>query len=144
MRQAVFEYLTNDVDFMASLPGGFYDAELVGEISRQNTPAAFDDNKVIRPCGLLNMRGPTATDDLPHSAAQGFSLIFYERSGAGQIEMARERAYTMLHNQRLDPIGATFGCLEIHHTNDVLDQEDQALRVPMKLSRYEVIINRRA
>lgn len=144
MRQAIFTHLTNDVDFMASLPGGFYDATTVGEISRQSTPGAFDTNNVLRPCGILKMRGPTATDDLPHSANQGFSLIFYERPGAGQVEMARERAYTMLHDQRLDPVGATFGCFEIHHTDDVLDQEDQALRVPMSLSRYEVIINRRA
>ncbi len=143
MRQAIYNHLTGDTELMTILSGGLFDAHLVGEISRQNTPGAFDTHGEIQPCGLLRMRGPTPIEPYTYGARQGFSLIFYEREGFINIELAMERAYTLLHDQRLEPVGVTAGCWEIHHTDDVPQQEDQALKASMGLSRFEAIIRRR-
>jgi hypothetical protein len=138
MRQSIFSLLVNDPQLAESLTGGIYDAVTVNEISRQNTPGAFDANYELKPCALLKMSAATPLGPYPHSARQGFSVLFY----AAPVE-AGERVYDLLHNQKLTPVGATAGCWEIHWTDDVPGQIDEALSASLTISRFEAVVLRR-
>lgn len=140
MRQAIYNHLTGDFDFTTALPGGLHQ---VVEISRQNTSAAFDGNKELLACGLLKFNAATPIPPYTHGARVSFELWLYQRAGYDQIEAARERAYTLLHDQKLMPVGTAVGCWEIHHTDDILQQEDDVLRCCLEMSRFEAIVRRR-
>lgn len=140
MRQAIYNHLDADYAFAAALPGGLHQGV---EISRQNTPAAFDDNGEIKPCSLLKVNEATPIPPFNHGARFSFELYFYERAGTTNIEAARERAYDLLHYQKLTPVGATAGCWEIHHLGDVTGEEDEALRCSLEMSRFEAVVLRR-
>jgi len=138
MRSAIFDLLATDTQLATSLPGGFYDAAVVDEISRQNTPAAFDTNSELKPCALLKMSATTPLGPYAHSARQGFSVLVYAAP-----DEAIERVYELLHKQTLRPLGATAGCWEIHWTDDVTGQHDEALSASLNISRFEAVILRR-
>jgi hypothetical protein len=143
MRAATFNQLSNDAEFMSYLPGGFYDVAEVGEIGRQTTPGAFDEKKELKPCGLLRVRGASPLPPYRHGARQDIEIYFYQRHGYANIEAARERAYTLLHDKRLTPEGETRGCWQIYHADDVTGADDNALDASMEMSRFEAIILRR-
>lgn len=139
MRQAIYDTLSADNTLMAILSGGLYHE--IMEISRQNTPAAFDANREIQPCALLKFTTSSPEGPFDYSAQLFFSLYFYQRVGVAQLEAALDRVYELLHQQKVTP--ASGGCWLILHTNDVLDQEDTALQCSLALSRYMAVINRR-
>lgn len=137
MRDAIKTLLENDATLMAILTGGLHTAT---EISRQDTPGAFDASDEILPCALLQFGSETPVAPYPHGATLYFSLMFYERSGYTNIEAARARAYLLLHRQKVTP--ATGACWGIRHADDVLDQEDTALGCSLAISRYYGVIRR--
>lgn len=137
MRDAIEAVLTGDGTLMATLTGGVHTAT---EISRQDTPSAFDANSEIEPCGLLRFETISPIGPYEHSARLFFSVYLYERSGYTNIETARARIYTLLHRQRVTP--STGGCWQIEHADDVLDQEDTALGCSLAVSRYYATILR--
>jgi len=121
--------LEADATLTGLLTGGIY---LRTEISRQNTPGAFDANGEIRPCCLINLESEAPAGPFEDSSQVFFRVFFYERFGYATIDAARERVYTLLHRQI---IGSTRGW-EVRHTDDILDQEDQALDCSLILSRF--------
>lgn len=125
---------------MASLTGGLYAAADVGEISRQDTPAAFDANNEIEPCGLLRMGTTIPYGPYRHSQRQFFTVYIYERYGNTSIEAARNRLYTLLHRGCVSP--STGGCWEINHTGDIPDQRDTALDCSLIVCQYEAVYRR--
>jgi hypothetical protein len=138
MIDALLTLLQNDAALTAALPGGVHRAK---EISRKETPAAFDNKKELLPCVLV--KGETATPWGPHhdSGRLYIVLYFYQRSGYTNIEAARKRVYALLHRQKLTPTDGS-GCYDIVHANDLLDVEDTALQAPMAVSRYVVTVQR--
>lgn len=141
MKQAIYNQLSADYTFMNALSGGLYHE--IAEIKRQDPAAAFDSNGEILPCGLLKMSEANPIPPYNHGARLSFELYFYQRAGYASIEAARERAYDLLHYQRLTPVGQTAGCWEIHHLNDITQQEDDALRCSLEVARFEAIVRRR-
>ena len=134
MRDAIHTLLAADSTLLGYLVGGIYNAGEVGEISRQNTAAAFDANNELQPCALVKGEVETpVTGPYNDAAAAYVVVIFYQRAGAGQIDLALERVYTLLHNQKLS------GTWRVWHAGDLRDQEDQALEARMHVSRYQCI-----
>lgn len=139
MRGAILALLSADVTLGGLLPGGVFDAAEVGEISRQTTPAAFNTNGELQACALLRTRGPVALNEpYRHGAREAFEVYFYNAPDA-----ARERVYDLLHDTRLTPAGSSAGNWRIEHADDVLSQEDQALRAALMVSRYQALVRRR-
>lgn len=128
MRATITATLEADATLMAILTGGVHDGV---EISRQDTPGAFDANEEIEPCALVKLT--TEVPDGPHDAGavQYFNIFLYERSGFTNIDAARARIWTLLHKQKLGS-----GTYEVAHADDVLDQEEPALGCSMARSRY--------
>lgn len=131
LRESLLQTLQSDAALSILLTGG---AHTGTEISRQNTPAAFDANLELKPCALLKMStdGPVA----PHTlgARTFFSVMFFQRDGYAEIESAKDRVFGLLHYQKIGE-----GVWEIHHTDDVLDTRDDALAAALIISRFEVI-----
>lgn len=131
LRDSILQMLQSDAALILTLTGGVHSGT---EISRQNTPTAFDANLELKPCALLKMStdGPIA----PHNfgARTFFSVMFFQRDGWAQIEAAKERVFVLLHFQKVGE-----GVWEIHHTDDVLDTRDDALAAALIISRFEVI-----
>jgi hypothetical protein len=140
MRDAIHTLLSNDSTLMATLVGGLYDAADVGEISRQETPSAFDANGEIQPCGLLRFGTIAPTGPYLHGARLSFSIYLYELQGYTDIETVRARVYALLQQATVTP--AAGGCWEIRHTDDVLDTRDSALECSLAVSRFEAVIRR--
>lgn len=137
---ALVAKLTGDATLMAVLTGGVHRAP---EISRQATPAAFDTYAEIKPCALVKQE--TTAPFGPHEkSARAFVRIhLYERAGYTSIEAARHRIFSLLDGARVAATsGEEVGVWEIAHVGDVVDATDQALDVPMSVSRFQVVVNR--
>lgn len=143
MRRAIYNALHADSALLALLPGGLYDAAEVGEISRQATPAAFNANGELLACALVRYRGQNslaAGSPYRHGARSTVEVYFYNPPD----DQARERVYDRLHDVRLSPAGGSDAAnWRIEHADDVLAQEDPALKAGLQVSRYQVLIRRR-
>lgn len=137
MRAAIEAVLVGDGTLMAILTGGLYTAV---EISRQETPAAFDADEELLPCALLKFSTQGEFGPFADSSRLFFSVMFYERQGYVSIEAARARVYALLHRQRVTP--ATGGFWEMRQSDAVLDQVDEALNCSLAVSRFYAVVNR--
>lgn len=130
IRSDLLASLTGDTTLMATLTGGVYSGT---EISRQNTPSAFDANLELKPCALLVVETDTNVRPYAKGARTYVTVMFYQRVGVDVIESAQARVYALWHGQR---IGAQ--TWQVLWTDDVNDQEDQALNARLAVSRYAV------
>lgn len=143
MITAIYNQLNTDSALLATLTGGVWNGVNVHEISRQNTPAAFDGNKELLPCALLQPETATPWGPNRDSGRLYFVLYLYQRYGYAAIEAARQRIYTLLHRQILVPTDGS-GCYEILHSNDLLGLEDSALDgAALITSRFYAVVQRK-
>lgn len=86
-------------DLTEILAGGIHIG--VEEISRQNTPSAFDANKEILPCALIKIGTESKlTSGLANSVNTPLVIYFYERQGYENIEPAMDLAFNILSDQK--------------------------------------------
>lgn len=122
---------------MGYLTGGLYQDV---EISRQETPGAFDANGELLPCGLLRQESQIPSRVYVRGSRLFLLVYLYQRDGLGEIESARHRIYELLHDQQIQPSGG--GCWRVRHANDLLDMEEPVLGARMMVSRYEAVVLR--
>lgn len=139
MITSITALLQADTTLNAILTGGVHRAM---EISRQATPTAYDSRRELLPCALVKQE--TATPWGPHDDSGRLYIViwFYARSDYTTIEAARKRVYELLHRAKLTPNDGS-GCYDIRHADDLLDQEEPTLGVPMAMSRYVATVQRR-
>lgn len=140
MRVAILAALQGDAALLDLLPGGVHDRTQALTISRQRTPAAFDDNAELRACGLLAMGSDRRDGWLPTSSELGFTLYLYQRMATDRIDAARERIYELLHQVRLEP--GSGQAWAIKHDQDILDRYDVTLDAALIVCRYRVAISK--
>lgn len=140
---AVANLLRADTEFMAGLTGGFYDSAAgIDEVSRQTTPAAFDANLRLLPCGLLRPGVLTTERVVSRAARLTMRLFLYELGGRAVIEPKRRRAFTLLHEQTVT-LGAGEGKVyEIVHLDDDVGGEDDALKCKLIICRFQAVLMR--
>jgi hypothetical protein len=139
LKTAIYNRLNDDATLAGILTGGVYHD--IAEITRQGATGAFDDNQEIKPCGLIKLSSESPTGPYWNSQRLVVNIYLYERAGYDNIEAARARIFRLLHKKTLTPInGGT--CWQVLHSNDIPDQEDQALRCPMGLTRFAAIRGR--
>lgn len=136
---AIFNVLRNDATILALLPGGLYDGLQVRDITRQATPAAFDDYAELKPCGILKPETQAPWGPLPDGSRLYVTLWLYAQSDMTALDAARERAYALLHRQQLTTVDHIF---DVRHANDLLGGEVQTLDVPFVLSRFYATVRR--
>lgn len=92
--------LEADTALMAILTGGIHiDVE---EISRQNTPTAFDANLEIKPCALLKLSTESRLRSaLTTSVNTPFVVYFYQRQGYSSIASAMSLAFADLSEMKI-------------------------------------------
>lgn len=128
--------LEDDVSLMALLTGGIFND--VEEISRQNTPSAFDGTtKEILPCALIKLPMETPTGPYLRSARTSFLIYFYQRQGYDVIKPAMGLAYDDLNEKH---IGTKVWNIEF--VSAVYEQRDQAFDCPLGTLRFVAIRNR--
>ncbi len=135
MIPAICALLAADATLTSLLTGGVHNGITAHEISRQNTPAAFDANKELLPCVLVKPEAQTPWGPNRDSARLYVQMFFYQRFGYGSIEAAANRVYQLLHRARFATEGGD-GMAEIHHADDLRGMEDQALGAALVMSRY--------
>ncbi len=131
LRSELLVSLTGDATLLATLTGGVHTGT---EISRQNTPGAFDANGELKACALLVLETDTSVPPYGRGARTFVTVMFYQRAGTDAIDTARARVYDLWHEQR---IGSHVW--QILWTDDVVDQEDQAIEARLAVSRYAVV-----
>jgi hypothetical protein len=131
--------LQGDAQLAGILTGGVYDGMEVADISRQATPAAYDGNSELKPCAILKPETQTPAGPHPDGSRLFVTLWFYQQSGSADIDLARVRAYHLLHRTT---IAGSDGLWDVRHANDLLGIEMQALGVPAIMSRYVATVNR--
>ncbi len=138
MRGELKTLLENDVALMGILTGGVYDR---GEISRQDSPGAFNAVGEILPCCLITLSARTPnTSDIPGASDQYLTIYFYQQVGYSSIDAAMDRVFELLDHQRLElPSGFNY---EIVHANNLGDSYDDALSCSMNFSRYKAVVKR--
>lgn len=135
----IFSALEGDAALATILTGGLYDGTEVNDISRQATPAAYDDNSELKPCAIVKPETQAPAGPHPDSSRLFVTLWFYQQNGSAAIDAGRERAYQLLHRATLAGSG---GLWDVRHVNDLLGIEMQALGVPAIMSRYVATVNR--
>ena len=131
MRETIRALLAADGTLAGLLTGGVWAAT---EISRQNTPGAFDANGELRPCALVKLESEGPVGPYVTSSRLFVLVMFYERSGYTAIDAAVARTYTLLHY-----VKAGAAVWEMRHAGDVLDLEDQALECSLGMSRFVAV-----
>ena len=131
--------LQANVALMAILTGGIYEQDEVGEISRQDTPSAFDNNKELKPCVLIAegtelRRGGIDDDDSGTSVQTPISIFFYERSGYSTIAAAMEASFALLNGKKIG--SATW---RVEYENSIKNQKDTALNASLGVQRFMVV-----
>lgn len=91
--------LEANYDLMDILTGGIHiNAE---EISRQNTPSAFDANGEIQPCALIKIGVESRLrSGIDNSVNTPLVIYFYERQGYTNIAVAMEYAFDILNEKK--------------------------------------------
>jgi hypothetical protein len=84
---------------MTLLTGGVWND--VEEISRQNTPGAFNAEKEIRPCALIKLNTEIPLRGYPNSVQTPFTIYFYQRRGYDVIEVAQAYAFSELNGAKV-------------------------------------------
>lgn len=131
MKQAVYTHLNADTELMALLAGGLY---TVPEISRRATPAAFDSNSEVKPCGLIKIGSTIPVNPYVVGSQITIDIYLYHPSGFTVLSAALDRIYQILHRKTLTISNGT--CLGIQHEADTPELYDSALDVPVRRSRY--------
>ena len=135
----IFAALEGDAVLSATLTGGLYDGTMVNDISRQATPAAYDDYSELKPCAIVKPETQAPAGPHPDGSRLFVTVWFYQQSGSAAIDAGRVRAYQLLHRATLAGSG---GLWDVQHVNDLLGMEMQALGVPAIMSRYVATVNR--
>jgi hypothetical protein len=131
----VVDALTNDVTLAALLPGGLYDGRTVQEISRQNTPATYDEWQEIRPCGLIKAETQTPWGPLHDGSRLYVTVWLYAQSTYTALDEARERIYALLHRQQLT---TDAGIFDVRHASDMAGLEAPGMPATLTVCRYHV------
>lgn len=120
-----------DSALMAILTGGVHDD--FEEISRQNTPTAFDADKEIKPCALIkyNTEIPFSAAKIANAVQTPLTIYFYERSGYANIASAMVLTFALINDSQ---IGTNVWRLEFDIA--VYQQRDTALDCPLGSLRF--------
>jgi len=122
--------LEQDVDLATLLTGGIHNG--VEEISRQNTPTAFDATTLeILPCALIKLGTEIPLRGFTTSVQTPITIYFYQRAGYDVIEPAIGYVFADLNQQK---IGASVWNIEFD--NVVYQQRDQALDCALGTLRF--------
>jgi hypothetical protein len=127
--------LEADDDLVELLTGGIFND--VEEISRQNTPGAFDSSKEIKPCALIKLGTESKRGPYERSVQSPVTIYFYQRDNYDVIEPAMEKAYDILNDQR---IGS--GVWQVIYDISVPQQRDVALDCPLGMHRFVAVRHR--
>ena len=131
--------LQGDATLAGILTGGLYDGTEVNDISRQATPAAYDEYSELKPCAIVKPETQAPAGPHPDGSRLYVTIWFYQQSGSAAIDAGRVRAYQLLHRATL---AGSDGLWDVRHANDLLGIEMQALGVPAIMSRYVATVNR--
>lgn len=124
--------LVADSPLSTLLTGGIFND--VEEISRQNTPGAFDANKEIKPCALVKHSTETPTGPYLTSVRTIFVIYFYQREDYDVIEPAMAYAFADLNEKR---IGTRVWNIE--YVGAVYQQRDLGLDCPLGSLRFVAV-----
>jgi hypothetical protein len=136
MLSAVVSRLKADTTLMALLTGGVYDASLVEVISRDRTAAAFDANRELLPCALVQANQRQSQAGFRGVNVLGLTIYCYQRQGTITIEAASLRIRTLLDRVRVAGLGSQVWECQLEAM--ILSQRDLALRAALVVSRYQV------
>jgi len=136
---AILATLQDDASLAGILTGGLYDGTVINDISRQATPAAYDEYSELKPCAIVKPETQAPAGPHPDSSRLFVTIWFYQQSGSADIDVARIRAYHLLHRST---VAGSDGLWDVRHFNDLLGIELQALGVPAIMSRYVATVNR--
>jgi hypothetical protein len=123
--------LLTNAPLMAILTGGIHiDVE---EISRQNTPPAFDaTTKELKPCALIKIGVESKlTSGLANSVNTPLVIYFYQRQGYASIEPAMTLVFNQLSDQRIGT-----NVWQTHFDIAVNQQRDTALDCALGSLRF--------
>ena len=127
--------LEDNDDLMTLLTGGIFNE--VEEVSRQNTPEAFDANGEIQPCALIKLGVETKTGPHARSVRTPFRIYFYQRQGYDVIDPAMNLVFDDLNDKQ---IGARVWNIE--YGSEINQQRDQALDCALESQVWNAIRNR--
>ena len=141
MITAIVERLKGDATLSGLLTGGIHNGAVAHEISRQNTPTAFDVNRELLPCALVQYENETPAGPLRTSSTLFVTIYFYQRFGHTTIDAAELQARTLLDRQVLQPAGSAGSPggarnFEVRFTSTLMGMNDQALNCALAISRY--------
>src|SRR5512137_273515 len=118
------------IEGLAGLTGGVYDADVVGEISRQTTPDAFDTNGEILPCALVRVGSETTIPPYRRGSRASVNVYFYQYAGYDVILGARDALLDAWHDTQIGT-----GTWALEHAQDIT-QRDPALNCSLIVSTY--------
>lgn len=125
----------SDVEELSSLlTGGIYSGKDIKEISRQNSPEAFDENSKVKPSALVKLGTELASGPYLRSVQTPFIVYFYQAIGYEVIEQTVDMAYDVLNEKQIGE-----GVWNIEFDNILYDQLDAALDCSLMTLRMRAV-----
>jgi hypothetical protein len=133
MRTVFQAAMQADATLSGLLTGGVH---TTNEISRQDTPDAFDANGEIQPCALVKISSESAFGPRSIGGRQLINVYLYERQGTTNIDAALNALRPLFHNTKVG--AASDKAWWSTWANEVRDQRDDALDCDMAMVQFQV------
>lgn len=142
---AVRALFTGDAAFATLATGGVHDAESLGRQGLELKDVQSGSSPLAQPALFIRWTTEAPYSGLALQARQVFcELYFYQHAGYDTIRQMRQRAFELLHQQRVsfdDPSGDYL--FAFYWAGDVKEQVDDSLAgASFERSRYEGILTR--
>lgn len=132
--------LIGNAPLMAALTGGVHAG--VKEISRQETPEAFDENKELKPCALIKIGTEVPRGPFNRSGMVVVLIYFYQKNGNAVIESAMDQVYDLLHETKIGSKTWQILHSDTLHSYELAERKDQVIGGQMGLMRFVQMRNK--
>ena len=129
--QDIQTILSGDATFNNLMTGGIYTPDDADEISVAETPNVYDANGELKPCCYIRLETDIGSGPHYSSSEESVTIWFYQYRLHTVIDQAKDRAFTLLNNQRLASRG-----YKMQWADDLTHQRDETLNASFNMSRY--------
>jgi hypothetical protein len=144
MLDSHYDVLINDVTLTNLLEGGIYDQAIHNEISKIDTPDAFDPaTEELLPCALFKVSIGVPVPNVYQGATRTeLEVYLYQRNQYTVVQQAASRIYQLWHDQIIVPTNPDHQVWRTLFLNEVPNGKEDVLRCNVHLVRYNVYWHR--
>ncbi len=129
-------WLWADAGLMAILTGGIFPKVA---ISKDQTPAAFDDDGTLKPCASVKFPDDQNLGPPYINYATQLTFYLYQQEAYDSIDFAAVSLKAKLHEQKIPSTGGPRGIYTVLHDNTIYHTRDTALDCALNVCNFTIL-----